>query len=1185
MDDAVASALRRAQIDECVFLEGEGGQRVALGARVDPQAGRLVWSAYEELPCYLRTKQWMYPMLQDAPRNEFYRSGIRAALKSASERCDENEALSVLDIGSGTGLLAMLAAREAADLGRRASVVGCEMQACMAQLAARVVADNGLSETVRVLPTSLQELQSADVAAAGAGGDDAQTAGKGAGEGAQVVTSELLDWSVLGEGWLSTLHDAFSRGLIRDGASIVPLGATVWAQVVSCPAVGHASGAALGSVSVPLSSDGKTVHFRTQREVAAGAGAGARRTSIPLHAALVRQAPGAASAEEATLRPLTPRVRAAEIDASSFTALRGAASGKHHRSTISACQSGVAHAVLYWFELHSAEGCTYDSSAGPFQDHWPSALAVLPPPHLRVTEGEAISVMASYDLSSIDFQVERAATAEAREEDPPRPLRSAPPAYDLGELFSTERFIRLARPTYTQALSGALESLLAAEPLRSLAAVHVLDTGNFSLAALLCAKADERVRALSIENDEIVAPFSARFVQLGNDIADPQRLGVLVANAEGLSAEALGFGGSQRADFLVFEPYVRASEHWPVRAALQLWYHARCCYRSGLLAPNVVCSPRRARIRFAAVELLEGADRAYAPLGGDVAGFDHRCVDAAAGKASPGGARRVSEEARATGTAELYPHPVSVSLGQWPFKALTEHGSVGGGELRFSGGGFDDPVGYSSRELGIARVTARGTVHAIVAWVDYDLGDARGSVLSSSPREWWNRQELHLLREPVHVESGHYLRCVAAVGENHEGMDEDYILSATRFEQLDPALMLMEHAAEGRASAVDGILSSNAALACRQEAPHGQSPLMLAAAGGNVAVVDRLLRAGAPWNAVDAAGRCAGQYCKAGTPVFRAILDFAVRAQLLLAATSGALSNEEGAAETRRGAEARPSPTPSGAAAAPRAPSALGQSSAAKDYAIDTSKPEYLLKEVSYTSTKRALVDADGDAVMMQWEAPLMERHARQLCTSAEPGRRSVLNVGFGMGIIDTYLQGHQPREHTIVEAHPGVLRRMRDDGWYEKAGVTVVEGRWEDALADGRLRGPFDGIFFDTYGEAEGDVEAFFDAVPGLLARSADAVFSFFNGFAPDNAFFHRVAALSLKRRLAGHGMAVAFRRWPIEVEEEEWRGIRRRYWHDSKEYYAPHATWTEGALRDGADPRAKKARGPQEEEGWPFA
>ena len=41
-----------------------------------------------------------------------------------------------------------------------------------------------------------------------------------------------------------------------------------------------------------------------------------------------------------------------------------------------------------------------------------------------------------------------------------------------------------------------------------------------------------------------------------------------------------------------------------------------------------------------------------------------------------------------------------------------------------------------------------------------------------------------------------------------------------------------------------------------------------------------------------------------------------------------------------------------------------------------------------------------GQAVMMTWEQPLMEAHANVICT----GQGDVLNIGFGLGIVDEVL-------------------------------------------------------------------------------------------------------------------------------------------------------------------------------------
>lgn len=84
-----------------------------------------------------------------------------------------------------------------------------------------------------------------------------------------------------------------------------------------------------------------------------------------------------------------------------------------------------------------------------------------------------------------------------------------------------------------------------------------------------------------------------------------------------------------------------------------------------------------------------------------------------------------------------------------------------------------------------------------------------------------------------------------------------------------------------------------------------------------------------------------------------------------------------------------------------------------------------------------------------------MERSAEMITVNGG----DVLNVGFGMAIIDTAIQQFALETHTIIEAHPQVVARAEE--WAkDKKGVQIVPTRWQDAL---EKIGPFDGIYFDT--------------------------------------------------------------------------------------------------------------------------
>ena len=154
-------------------------------------------------------------------------------------------------------------------------------------------------------------------------------------------------------------------------------------------------------------------------------------------------------------------------------------------------------------------------------------------------------------------------------------------------------------------------------------------------------------------------------------------------------------------------------------------------------------------------------------------------------------------------------------------------------------------------------------------------------------------------------------------------------------------------------------------------------------------------------------------------------------------------------------------------------------------------KPDYLQANVRYNAANTLLLDNDDDAVMMEWERPLMKAHASILTQNGAKGKR-VLNVGFGLGIIDTALQLHAPSSHVIIEAHPTVYEKMVKDGWDKRGNVRVCFGRWQDELPKLIEEGvEVDGIFYDTYGEHFTDLEDFHELMTKVLHKP-DGIYSF---------------------------------------------------------------------------------------------
>ena len=67
---------------------------------------------------------------------------------------------------------------------------------------------------------------------------------------------------------------------------------------------------------------------------------------------------------------------------------------------------------------------------------------------------------------------------------------------------------------------------------------------------------------------------------------------------------------------------------------------------------------------------------------------------------------------------------------------------------------------------------------------------------------------------------------------------------------------------------------------------------------------------------------------------------------------------------------------------------------------------DYLRSNLTYSGDR--LLDSDKNAVMMDWETEIMKTSADKLCT--KPGLRT-MNVGFGMGIVDSMFLVNSPAE------------------------------------------------------------------------------------------------------------------------------------------------------------------------------
>ncbi len=149
---------------------------------------------------------WHVAMMNDVRRNDAFEAAIIRAIEMRGPQAQ------ILDIGSGSGLLSMMAARAGAT-----NVVTCESVPVIARAAEAIVADNGYSEQVKVVSKPSTGL----------------SVGKEMPAKAEILVSEILSSDLLAEHVLSTFEDAQKRLLTEDAIVIPQRAAAIGCLVAS----------------------------------------------------------------------------------------------------------------------------------------------------------------------------------------------------------------------------------------------------------------------------------------------------------------------------------------------------------------------------------------------------------------------------------------------------------------------------------------------------------------------------------------------------------------------------------------------------------------------------------------------------------------------------------------------------------------------------------------------------------------------------------------------------------------------------------------------------------------------------------------------------------------------------------------------------------------------------------------
>ncbi|MEZ5831307.1 MAG: tetratricopeptide repeat protein [Dongiaceae bacterium] len=281
---------------------------------------------------------WHIPMVNDDERNQAYDLALRRAVKPGDL---------VLEIGTGSGLVSMMAARAGAE-----RVVTCEVLPLMADIAREVVEKNGLSERITVLNKKSTQLQ----------------VGTDLPDRADVFVSELINIGMLSPNMIPVLQHA-RETLLKPDARIVPAGAIVYGALIEAPQ--------LARINPVRQISGFDLSPLDQLRSPGYA-------QIDLGADLVRQISQPFKALEFDFRTDLP-----ERDARILQ--------------VTASSAGLAHGIAFWFDLIMDEEVVYSSASAARTNHWKQAAEFFPQP-IAVQPGDRLMVITGYDNTRIFFK-------------------------------------------------------------------------------------------------------------------------------------------------------------------------------------------------------------------------------------------------------------------------------------------------------------------------------------------------------------------------------------------------------------------------------------------------------------------------------------------------------------------------------------------------------------------------------------------------------------------------------------------------------------------------------------------------------------------------------------------------------------------------------------------------------------